>query len=505
MTTEETPLLAHQITPPPPSKHVLAAITSSWIATFLAAADTTITATLSSTIASEFDSLSLLSWLGTAYLLGLTITQPLSGRLSDIFGRRASFCFTCCMFTLGNVLCALAPSKGILIAARVIAGIGGGGCISISTFIISDNVTLESRGLWQGVASLVFTIGVGLGGVIGGAVSDGMGWRWAFGGIAPLSMISCVLVGIFAERSDENRSQGVRERLASVDFVGAGTLVVSLVLLLVGLNEGVRYGIAQQYMMLSTSILFFLLFLLTEWRWVTEPIIPLSLFRRRAVTLTCLAASSLSSALYILLYYVPLYMQTILHHTASQTGLRMLPYSLGSGTGSLAIGLCIRRSNNKYTLFAYLTPLCMVIAAAGFALLIPEMHWVVSEVYLLFDGVGVGGGLTTLVVALLSSVPHGMHATATAALYAFRSVGATAGLAAAGAVMNVLLGGEGRDYRDGGRGGSGQGCAVTDPCYLRALHGAFWTATGFASVALVCGFMIESRSESGEEEEEEGI
>ncbi|KAL5003212.1 major facilitator superfamily domain-containing protein [Aspergillus recurvatus] len=500
MTAEETPLIAHQNTSPRPSKHVLAAITSSWIATFLAAADTTITATLSSTIASEFHSLSLLSWLGTAYLLGLTITQPLSGKLSDIFGRRASFCFTCCMFTLGNVLCALAPSKGALIAARVIAGIGGGGCISISTFIISDNVALKSRGLWQGFASLVFTTGVGSGGVIGGAVSDGIGWRWAFGGIAPVSLVSCVLVGIFVEGPEGNRSQSIRERLARVDFVGASTLAVSLVLLLVGLNEGARHGVTEQYTMLAASIISFFLFLLTEWHWATEPIIPLSLFRRRAVTLSCLAASSLSSALFILLYYVPLYMQTILNHTASLTGLRMLPYSLGSGAGSLVIGLCIRQSNNKYALFAYLTPLCMVIATAGFALLVPEVHWVVPEVYLLFKGVGVGGGLTTLVVALLSAVPHGMHATATAALYAFRSVGATVGLAVAGAVVNALLGGNGRAYRNGGRDGGDQGCAVTDPCYLHALHGAFWTATGFAAVAFVCGFMIESKPGGGEEE-----
>ncbi|KAL4990944.1 major facilitator superfamily domain-containing protein [Aspergillus falconensis] len=502
MPTEETRLLADQNKHPPPSKHVLAVITSSWIATFLAAADTTITATLSSTIASEFHSLSLLSWLGTAYLLGLTITQPLSGKLSDIFGRRACFCFTCCMFTLGNGLCALAPSKAMLIAARVIAGIGGGGCISISTFIISDNVALKSRGLWQGVASLVFTIGVGLGGVIGGAVGDRFGWRWAFGGIAPVSLVSCVLVGVFVADSERgNQSQGVRERLARVDFAGASTLVVSLVLLLVGLNEGARLGVTQQSTMLLASTLSFTLFLLTERRWATEPIIPLSLFRRGAVTLTCLAASSLSSALYILLYYVPLYMQTILNHTASQTGLRMLPYSLGSGAGSVVIGLCIRQSNNKYALFAYLTPLCMLVAAAGFALLVPEMHWVVPEVYLLLNGVGVGGGLTTLVVALLSAAPHRMHATATAALYAFRSVGATVGLAVAGAVVNALVGGDGKDYRNGGRGGSGQGCAMTDPCYLHALHGAFWTATGFAAVALVCGFMIESKTESGEEEE----
>ncbi|KAL4980155.1 major facilitator superfamily domain-containing protein [Aspergillus desertorum] len=502
MTTEETPLLAHRNISPQPSKHVLAAIASSWIATFLAAADTTITATLSSTIASEFHSLSLLSWLGTAYLLGLTITQPLSGKLSDIFGRRASFCFTCCMFTLGNMLCAFAPSKVVLVSARVIAGIGGGGCISISTFIISDNVALKSRGLWQGVASLVFTIGVGLGGVFGGAVSDGLGWRWAFGGIAPVSLVSCVLVGIFVGSSDENRSQGVRARLARVDFVGASTLVVSLVLLLVGLNEGARHGVTQQYTMLAASILSFFLFLLIERHWATEPIIPLSLFRHRALTLTCLAASSLSSALYILLYYVPLYMQKVLNHTASQTGLRMLPYSLGSGAGSLVIGLCIRLNNN-YALFTYLTPLCMVIAAVGFALLVPEMPWVVPEVYLLFKGVGVGGGLTTLVVALLSAVPHGMHATATATLYAFRSVGATVGLAVAGAVVDALLGGNGSDYNDGGRGADGRGCGGTDSCYLHALHGAFWTATGFASVALVCGFMIESKR-AGDEEEEVG-
>ncbi|KAL4798541.1 major facilitator superfamily domain-containing protein [Aspergillus venezuelensis] len=501
MATEETSLLRHRPHGPParpPTKHVLAVIASSWIATFLAAADTTITATLSSTIASEFDSMSLISWLGTAYLIGLTIIQPLSGKLSDIFGRRTSFVFTACMFTIGNLLCGIARSKGLLIAARVVAGIGGGGCISISTFIISDNVPLKARGSWQGVASLVFTSGVGAGGVIGGVVSDLVGWRWAFLGIAPVAMVSCVLVAALVPAYRTDNNEGMRARLARVDFAGSCTLIASLALLLVGLNEGKGEGGTSTSTLRHTiplSILFFALFLLIEHRWAREPIIPLSLFRRRTVTATCLTAYFFSGALYILLYYVPLYMQTTLAHSSSETGLRIIAYSIGSAIASLFIGTAMRVTDNKHSLlFIHITQLCMVIAAAGFTQVGVGTHWIVPEIYLFIQGVAVGGGLTTLVVALLHAVPHGMHATATAAFYAFRSVGSTVGLAGAGAVFHALIRPDNSDN---------EGSRVDGGEYLDALHGAFWTATGCAGAGLVCGFMISSSRtvNNGDEEE----
>ncbi|KAJ5310090.1 Catalase-peroxidase [Penicillium atrosanguineum] len=361
---------------------IVAGIISTWIATFLAAADTTITATLSSTIAEEFDSLAIISWLGSGYLISITVTQPLSGKLSDIFGRKLSFCFSTCMFTIGNLLCGFASSKAVLILARVIAGIGGGGCIAISTFIASDDIPLKRRGTWQGTSAVMYTLGIGLGAVIGGTVNDSFGWRWVFIGIAPISLVSCVLVFIFLPRGTE-REQGLLEMLSRVDFAGCVTLVAPLVLLLIGLNhEGDQIVTAQFLITIPLGTVWFVLFLLIEWRWANEPIIPLSLFCRRTVIATCLTAWFMSSSLYILLYYVPLYLQ-MLGYTPSQVRLRILPYSIGSGVGSFLMGLIIRVIGN----FRYITPMPMVVATVGFAFIGRTTHWVIPELYLLCKGV----------------------------------------------------------------------------------------------------------------------
>jgi MFS family permease len=479
MDSEETPFLARQETPI--KSNVVAGIISTWIATFLAAADTTITATLSSTIANEFDSLAIISWLGTGYLIGLTATQPLSGKLSDIFGRKASFCFATCMFTIGNLICGFARSKTVLIMARVIAGIGGGGCISIATFIASDHIPLRRRGTWQGTSAVMYTLGIGLGAVIGGTVNDTFGWRWAFIGIAPISLVSCVLVAIFLPPGTE-REQGLLEMLSRVDFAGCVTLVASLVLLLIGLNhEGDEIVTTQFLITIPLGAALFVLFLLIEWRWAKEPIIPLSLFRRRTVVATCLTAWFMSSSLYILLYYVPLYLQ-MLGYTPSEVGVRILPYSIGSAIGSFLIGLIVRVTG-KYGPFRYITPILMIIATLGFAVIGRNTPWVLPELYLLCKGAGIGGALTVMILAMLHTVPHSSHATGTSALYAFRSVGATVGLSVAGAIFHGELNKFERQH--------GYSCTKTNDCYLGALHGAFWSAVAFAFVALICGLLVD--------------
>ena len=479
MSIEEAPFLPRRDAPI--KSNVVAGIISTWIATFLAAADTTITATLSSTIAKEFDSLAIISWLGSGYLIGLTATQPLSGKLSDIFGRKFSFCFAACMFTIGNLICGFATSKAVLVSARVLAGIGGGGCISISTFIASDHIPLKRRGTWQGTSAVMYTMGIGLGAVIGGTVNDTFGWRWAFIGIAPVSLISCVLVAVFLPNGTE-REQGLFEMLSRVDFAGCITLVASMVLLLIGLNhDGDQIVTTHFLIMISLGAVFFVLFLLIEWRWANEPIIPLLLFRRRTVVATCLTAWFMSSSLYVLLYFVPLYLQ-MLGFTPTQVGFRLLPYSIGAGVGSFLIGLIIRVTG-KYGVLRYITPMSMVVATLGFAVIERNSHWVILELCLLLKGLGIGGALTVLILAMLHTVPHRSHATGTSALYAFRSVGSTVGLAVASAIFH----GELNRYERK----NGSSCDTTNACYLKALHGAFWSAVAFALTALICGLLID--------------
>jgi MFS family permease len=136
------------------------------------------TSTLSSTIAAEFESLSVISWLGSGYLIALTATQPLSGKLTDIFGRRSGFIVSVIFFAAGNATCGFAQSKSVLIIGRFLAGVGAGGCNSIGTFVISDLVPLRKRGLWLAWSNVLYCVGIALGGVVGGVINDAYGWRW---------------------------------------------------------------------------------------------------------------------------------------------------------------------------------------------------------------------------------------------------------------------------------------------------------------------------------------
>ncbi|KAJ6145018.1 Major facilitator superfamily domain general substrate transporter [Penicillium chermesinum] len=444
MATEQTPLL-------PPSDDarlkptVAIGIICTWIATFLAAADSTVTSTLSATIAHEFNSTSLVSWLGTGYLIGLTATQPLSGKLSDIFGRRETFCFASVMFTIGNLTCGLSQSRPVIIVARprVLAGL---------------HFYMVYR--WYGV-----------GAVIGGAVHDAFGWRWAFIGIAPISFITGIGVAVFVpdQRSQE---QGFRTMLSRVDFSGSLTLVASLVLLLIGLNhEGDRIVTTTFAIAVPLGL----------------PIIPMSAFRNRTVVAVRLTAWFASMNAYAIVYYVPLYFQS-LGLSTSRTGVYLLPDGVGSGLGSCLVGLVIGFTG-KYGFFRYSMPFLMFVGAVGFSSATEQTHWVLPEIYLFCKGFGMGGSVTTLILALLHAVPHEQHATTTSAYYAFRSTGCTIGLSVASAIFTGRL--------NEHRAATGSVCNPGESCYADALHRTFVAAAGFAIAGLASSFFVRAYDTKG--------
>lgn len=164
----------------PTTAKLLLVMGSIWCGCFLAALDSTIVATLSAPISASFDSLSLLSWLASAYFIANAALQPLSGRLTDIFSRRTGLIFSNIFFAAGNLICGLATNESVMIFGRVIAGMGGGGLTAISTFVGSDLIPLRRRGVWQGMGNICYGAGAGLGGVFGGWINDTWGWRKAF-------------------------------------------------------------------------------------------------------------------------------------------------------------------------------------------------------------------------------------------------------------------------------------------------------------------------------------
>ncbi|CAI7570305.1 unnamed protein product [Penicillium glandicola] len=444
--SEQTPLLrdapgdANENTPLPQersTRELIWILGSIWLGVFLAALDTTIVATLSAPISSSFNSFSLLSWLATSYLISNAACQPLSGRLTDIYSRRWGLVFSNIVFALGNLICGLARAQWVIILGRVVAGVGGGGLTAISTFVTSDLVPLRKRGIWQGIGNICYGAGMGLGGVFGGWINDTLGWRWAFLLQVPFLLISCILVAI---KVDIPVKESETARIKRVDFLGAITLVLTLVTLLLGLNTGgnqVPWTHPLVLASLVTSAVFLGLFIYVEAEVASEPVIPVRLLLNRTVAAACLTNWFVTMAVFGLLFYLPVYFQ-VLGLSATAAGARLIPQAIGTSIGSMGTGL-IMRASGRYAFLSYAAMAVQILSTGLICTLNLYTPVGLPFLYFFLGGASYGSMLTITLVALISAVDHQHHAVVTSASYAFRSTGSTIGITVASAVFQNTL------------------------------------------------------------------
>jgi MFS family permease len=403
------------VTPKELPFHKLAIIFSTaWVGVFLGAIDSSVIATLTVPISSEFQSLTLLSWLATAYLISNAVFQPLSGRLTDIFGRGPGLVFSHIVFSAGNLICGLATSGPQLILGRVIAGIGGGGLMSIATFLGSDLVPLRKRGVVQGILTICFGSGAMLGGVFGGLLNDysNRGWRLAFLVQAPPSLLAAAGV-YFLVRIPPKQSQ--KSYLARIDFLGVFLMASFLVLFLVGLNTGgniVPWTHAVPLTTIPLSVIAFLSFLWWESR-AKQPIIPVKLLLERTVLAACLSNLFCTMAFFGLLFYIPLYLQ-VRGRTATEVGLLILFSPLGTSCSSVGAGIIMNKTG-KYIGLGVASVIVMIFGVIIFGFHDENTHdWLTAIVFFLI-GSGYAAMLTTTLLACIAAVKHANQAVVTSA------------------------------------------------------------------------------------------
>jgi MFS family permease len=404
----------------------------------MAALDSTIIATLVTPISASFSSFSALSWLASAYLIANAACQPLSGRLTDLFSRRSGLLFSNIFFGIGTLICGLSTSQGMIIAGRVIAGMGGGGLGAISTFVASDLIPLRRRGLWQGIGNIFWGLGSGIGGLFGGWVNDVWGWRWAFIIQIPFICISILLV-FFKVKVPVTRTE--TPPIKRVDFLGAFTLVSALVLLLFGLNAGGNTVPWTHPLVLTTlpfSALLFGVFIYVEENIASEPIIPVRLLLDRTVASACFINWFNTMATFGLIFYGPLYFQVVMDLSPTESGARLIPQSLGTAAGSLGCGLIMRRTGKYYWLNAAIEALFVLACGMMCTLALTTPAWL-PFIYFALSGICYGGMLTVNLSALIAAVDHAHQAVVTSASYAFRSTGATIGITVASAIFQNVL------------------------------------------------------------------
>lgn len=421
----------------PSTSKLLLVMGSIWFGTFLAALDSTIVATLSAPISTSFNSLSLLSWLASSYFIAQAALQPLSGRLTDIYSRRNGLVWANIFFAAGNLICGLATREWVMILGRVVAGMGGGGLTAISTFVGSDLVPLRRRGVWQGFGNISYGIGAGLGGVFGGWINDTWGWRKAFLVQVPLTIISGITV-FFTVKIPVKPSE--KAAIKRVDFLGATTLITTLVLLLLGLNSGgnvVPWNHPLIYTTLPLSFISLLLFIYVENSIASEPMIPVKLLLNRTVLSACLTNWFITMSVFALLFYGPIYFQ-VKGLSPTQAGVRLIPQSVGTALGSILTGLIMRWTGRYYFLNICIQAIFVAACAIISTFTLDTPAW---EPYLAFllSGTGYSGMLTTTLLALISAVDHEHQAVITSASYAFRSTGSVIGITIASAVFQNIL------------------------------------------------------------------
>ncbi|KAI1149925.1 major facilitator superfamily domain-containing protein [Nemania diffusa] len=413
-------------------------MSTAWLGVFLGAADTTVIATLSAPISSEFNSLRLLSWLATAYLISNAASQPISGRLTDIFGRGPGLVFANLTFALGNLICALATSQQAMILGRLIAGIGGGGLMSIPTFLASDLIPLRKRGVVGGIANIWYGCGTMAGAVLGGYLNDHsrMGWRLAFLIQVPPSLVSAAIV-YFLVRVPPKQSD--KSYLRRIDFGGVFLTTSSLALLVLSLSFGGNivpwtHPLPPIAILLSTGA-FILLF-----RWestVTQPIIPVKLLYNRTVLASCLASIFCSAIALTSIFYVPLYLQ-VRGDSATAVGLKILPVSFGTSVGALGTGYLMKRTG-KYVGLVKSCILFLTFGIGIFAFQNENTPGLFTSIAFVIVGAGYTAVFGITQVACLAAVDHTQQAVVTSCTYLSRSLGGTIGITIASLIYQSTL------------------------------------------------------------------
>ncbi|KAK9239238.1 major facilitator superfamily-domain-containing protein [Lipomyces kononenkoae] len=411
---------------------------SLYVGVFLAALDGTIVATLLSKIASDFHEFRSVSWIVTGYLIAQATFQPLYGKLSDLFGRKPVLLTCNVLFGIGSVLCGIAPNLWFLVAARVIAGAGGGGLYTLSAIILSDIVSLRQRGLLQGIGNILYGCGAGFGGVVGGFLADTVGWRWTFAIQGPIIVLSIVAISLNLKLPKTKLDLEVLKR---IDFVGSGTLVSGLCLFLFGVSAGGNYFPWRHpavVVSLLCSFIFLAVFVYTELYIAVEPIIPLGLVKNRTVAGSAFTGWFLSMGFFTNIFYVAIYLLSVKGVSPTKSGSNLIPQFIGSASGSFFAGYYMRLTGRYYAVNV-VAGICLVVGSAMLATVGMDTSTPFISIALFLPGFGGGLYLTTTLVGLIAAVPHEFQAVCTSIAYGFRTIGMTVGVATCAAIFQNTL------------------------------------------------------------------
>ena len=437
MATETT---APTSAPPSPAglshKQIMTILVGLLLGMLLAALDQTIVSTAIRTIGDDLHGLNIQAWVTTAYLITSTVTTPLYGKLSDIYGRRPLFLTAITLFIIGSAASSFATSMPMLAAFRAFQGLGAGGLFSMAFAVLADIVPPRERAKYQGYFLAVFgtssVIGPLVGGFFAGASSilGIAGWRWVFLVNVPIGFIALVVVFKFLHIPHVRRNH-------RIDWWGAVALVVGIVPILIVAEQGNEWGwgTARVLGLILVAIVGIVAFIMIEFRMKDEALIPMRLFKQATFSLGLGVNVLVGVGMFGAISMLPLYLQLVKGATPTESGLQLLPLMVGLMIGAIVSGQLTSRTG-KYKIFPVIGTALLVVAFVLLLTIKVTTNYPQLSVYFLLVGLGLGLCMQTLLIAVQNAVPARDIGVATSSATFFRQLGGTLGV---GVFLSLLF------------------------------------------------------------------
>ena len=400
---------------------------------FIAALEATVVGTAMPTVIASLGGLNHYSWVFSAYLVTSTVTVPVWGKLSDIYGRRLLYQIGIGIFLLGSILSGMSDTMTQLIIFRAIQGLGAGALVPLGMTIIGDIFTLEERARMQAYFSGVWGLSSVVGPIVGGFITDQISWRWVFYINVPVGIVAALIIGFALKEPKLTKKP-------KIDYAGAGVLMLAISLMMLVLVEGSAsvavFFSTENLLLFASSIVLLGLFAWIEKR-ASDPIIPFDLFKNRTISVSVGAGFLAGVAMFGAISFVPLFAQGALGSTATEAGSLLTPLMLSWVTMSVIGGRILLKVG-----FRTITLTGFVVLSAGFVLLSMFQRdtariWLYVDLALI--GAGLGLTMLTLLIAVQQAVERTKLGVATSLNQFSRAIGGAFGVAIMGAFLTAGL------------------------------------------------------------------
>ena len=431
MATTET-AAEKAVAPPSPAglthRQILTILVGLLLGMLLAALDQTIVSTAIRTIGDDLHGLNIQAWVTTAYLITSTVTTPLYGKLSDIYGRRPLFITAISIFILGSLLSSFATSMPMLAGFRAFQGIGAGGLFSMAFAVLADIVPPRERAKYQGYFLAVFGTSSVIGPLVGGFLAGTSsilgisGWRWVFLVNVPIGLIALVVVWKVLHIPHVSRSH-------RIDWWGALALVVGIVPILIVAEQGSAWGwlSARILGLIAVGLAGVAAFIFIEFKMKDDALIPMRLFRSATFSIGLGVNALVGVGMFGAISMLPLYLQLVKGATPTQSGLLLLPLMLGLMAASILSGQLTSRTG-RYKIFPVIGTGILTVAFLLLLTIKVTTGYPMLDTYFFLVGFGLGLCMQTLLIAVQNSVPARDIGVATSSATFFRQLGGTLGV-----------------------------------------------------------------------------